>query len=184
MKYIQDAIYGGVDGILSAFNFLIIMQSAQFPKAYILIILILKLLSDALSLSLSNYSGNATQNEIHETLEAKAGGADTQITPRPSPYVAGAVTLLGFLVFGSIPILIYHFVLHDASNIWISAAIILATLFVLGSLKSLVIFGAAPNALQGGAHFTFVGMIGILGSILIGSLIHRIAGHKYSKHLD
>lgn len=177
MKYVQDAIYGGVDGILSAFNFLVIMQSAHFPKAYILIILILKLLSDAVSLSLSNYSGNATENEIHETLEAKTG-------TRPSPYVAGLVTLLGFLVFGAIPIFIYHFVLHDASNIWISASIILATLFVLGSLKSAIIFGAAPNALRGGVEFTAVGMIGIMGSILIGSMIHRIAGHRYSKHLE
>lgn len=173
MKYLEDAMYGGVDGILSAFNFLVIMQSAKFPKAYILWILILKLLSDGVSLSLSNYSGKLAKNEIRETLENK------EQFPIDNPYMSGFVTLLGFLIFGSIPILIYHYVLHDTTNTFLSVIIIIVTLFILGSLKTFVITYHTEGLLRGGTELSAVGMIGIIASMIIGTMIHRVAGHKY-----
>jgi VIT1/CCC1 family predicted Fe2+/Mn2+ transporter len=169
-------MYGGVDGILSAFNFLVIMQSAHFPKAYILVILILKLLSDAVSLSLSNFSGKLTQNEIRETLEEQHPIDKFGLN---NPYVSGMVTLTGFLVFGSIPIILYHFVLHDKSNVVVSAALILSTLFILGILKSIFIHQSLDHVLSSGAQLTFIGFIGIIASMIIGNIIHSIAGHQY-----
>ncbi len=174
MRYIQDVIIGGVDGTLSSFSFLAMLKSAAFPHQYILIILILKLLSDGVSLSLSSYTGRKSDNEIRETLQTQAA---TDLT---NPYAAGISTLIGFLAFGSIPILIYHFVLHDIANIWISAMLILAVLFIMGVCKNVAIHGHIDSkSLIGGTEFGLIGMIGIIASTSIGLIIKNIAGTKY-----
>lgn len=180
MRYIQDVIIGGVDGTLSSFSFLAMLKSAAFPKQYILFILVLKLLSDGISLSLSNYSGRSSDNEIREAL------APTQNDNEASanPYTAGIATLFGFLIFGAIPILIYHYVLHDIANIWSTAALILVTLFTMGVLKSAVIHNDAFKSVRGGAEFGVIGMIGVLASITIGLGIKKLVGPKYHVAAD
>lgn len=176
MKYMKDAIYGGVDGILSAFNFLVIMQSAHFPRSLILVILILKLLSDGVSISLSNYSGNSADAEMREAMQVD----NEEVRIEESPKIAGLVTLIGFLVMGSLPILIYHYLLHDAGNIWVTTAVVLSVIFVLGMVKSAVIYKDIDTVAKGGAQFAIVGVIGVAASILIGKMIHAIVGHKYA----
>lgn len=174
MKYIKDAVYGGVDGILSAFNFLVIMQSAHFPKSLVLVILVLKLLSDGVSLSLSNYTGNAADAEMREALQVET------YVDKHDPFIGGLVTLVGFLVVGSLPILIYHFILHDASNIWLTTLVVLCVIFVLGMVKSAAIHKDAHRVVQGGAHFATVGVVGVLASITIGKMMHALVGHRYA----
>jgi hypothetical protein len=173
MRYLQDLVIGGVDGTLSSFSFLAMLKSAAFPRQYILIILILKLLSDGVSLSLSNYSGRKSDIEIRETLQVQSDPLS------PNPYTAGLSTLIGFLVFGSIPVLIYHYVLHDIANIWKSAVLILGVLFVMGVLKTLVIQKDLVQGFHGGAEFGLIGMIGVVASTSIGLIIKTIAGAKY-----
>lgn len=167
MRYIEDVIIGGVDGTLSSFSFLAMLKSAEFPKKYILLILILKLLSDGVSLSLSNYTSRSSRNEIQEAL-------DDQTPDLLNPYAAGMSTFVGFIVFGSIPLFIYHYVLHDIASIWKTAGLILAILFVMGIMKSMVIHPMTP--LRGGVEFGFIGMIGVFASISIGLMIRRITG--------
>lgn len=174
MKYLNDVVYGGVDGLLSAFNFLLIMQSASFPKHLILVIMVLKLLSDGVSLSLSKFSGSVTELEVRESLEEK-----TILTPESNPYASGLITLVGFLVFGSIPILIYHFVLHDIGNVAVSASIIISLLVAFGTIKSYVLRQDARVALERGVEFGVVGVVGVVASIVIGLMIHKIAGKHY-----
>ncbi len=181
MRYIHDIIIGGVDGTLSSFSFLAMLKSAAFPKQYILLILVLKLLSDGVSLSLSNYSGRASDNEVREALEAQKETDDQIEEPYTNlnPYAAGVSTLVGFIVFGSIPILIYHYVLHDLASIWVTALLIVAILFCMGVLKSIVIHKNAMRGLKGGFEFGVVGMVGLIASITIGLTIKQITGRVY-----
>lgn len=181
MRYIHDIIIGGVDGTLSSFAFLAMLRSAAFPKQYILLILVLKLLSDGVSLSLSNYSGRSSVNEVREALEAQMQTEpDKDRSPNPNPYAAGVATLIGFLLFGSVPILIYHYVLHDLASIWISALLILSVLFLMGVLKSYTIHKNVDRVLHGGIQFGIVGMVGITASVTIGLMIKQITGRAYN----
>lgn len=170
----RDVVYGGMDGILSAFNFLIILQTAHIPSNIILWVLILKLFSDGVSLGISNYTGTDAHNDIIEKMEdPNKNGLKT------NPALAGVLTMIGFMVFGMLPILIYHCILHDSANLVYNIGLILIVIFVFGMLQGAILTHNIRGTVIKGGELVIVGIFGISISIMIGMIIRRVAGKHY-----
>jgi VIT1/CCC1 family predicted Fe2+/Mn2+ transporter len=158
-------VYGGTDGILSAFNFLMLLTSAHVPSHLILVVLILKLIADAISLAISNYTS------VVSAREQKPDEEDLE-----SPYISSIITLLGFLVFGAIPILIYHYLLHDNGKTFANMLVIVITLFLFGCFQGVVIYRKTVQAIRKGVYMVATGMVGILASMFIGGTLQHLVG--------
>lgn len=130
---LRSIIYGGIDGIITMFNIISGITGAKLNSKYIFILGLAVLISDGLSMGISDYLS------IKADIKLKKKHQENNLVLNINPIKNGLITLLSFLVFGFIPIFLF-FIFNTKKknkNKYIPLIIsITLSLFLLGSIQS------------------------------------------------
>jgi VIT1/CCC1 family predicted Fe2+/Mn2+ transporter len=126
--YMRDLVYGANDGIITTFAVVAGVAGGALSSRAVLIVGAANLIADGLSMGVGNYLGIRS----HESARAARGLPEEEA----SPLRHGTATFLAFLVAGAVPLLPY---LDGGSDgLLLSTVLTFVTLFIVGSLRSLV----------------------------------------------
>jgi VIT1/CCC1 family predicted Fe2+/Mn2+ transporter len=128
--YIRDLIYGANDGIITTFAVVAGVTGGNLSSGAILIVGVANLLADGLSMGVGNYLSIRS----HESARA----AEDLPEEEAAPARHGFATLLAFVVAGAVPLFPYTAPVAAEFRFMASVVLTLLTLFVVGSLRSLV----------------------------------------------
>ena len=128
--YIRDLIYGANDGIITTFAVVAGVTGGQLSSGAILIVGVANLLADGLSMGVGNYLSIRS----HESARAAQNLPEEEAAPARH----GFATLIAFVVAGALPLLPYTVPVAADFRFTASVGLTLLTLFVVGSLRSLV----------------------------------------------
>lgn len=95
------------------------------------------------------------------------------VSTSKSPWFAGAVTFLAFLLFGFIPL--FPFIFNLKYDFLMASALTGVAFFVLGTFKS---FWSLENAWISGLKTLFIGSVAAGLAYAIGVLLKNITGHS------
>jgi vacuolar iron transporter family protein len=127
-RYLPDVIYGGSDGIVTSFAVISGVHGAKLSIDAMIIITVVNLLADGFSMAASNFSSIRSQGEVQGISRGSV-----------EPMLHAFATFLAFIIFGSMPVFGFLLAAMIAPDPFIvSAVITLATLFLLGAIRSLV----------------------------------------------
>lgn len=96
--YLKDFIYGAIDGAVTTFAVVSGVAGAGLSSTIIIILGIANLVADGFSMAAGNFLGSRAENQAMD----KAGSNDL---PRKSSLRAALVTLVAFVIVGSIPLI-------------------------------------------------------------------------------
>ena len=130
---IRTLMMGGIDGIITIFNIISVIEGSNLNYKYIFILGLATLVADAISMGTGEYiSVKAEQeyNKLNDKLNYKK---------ELYPINNGLVMFGSFIVFGLIPLFIYYICLKiNYKNKYINTYIsIFIALFILGIVKSI-----------------------------------------------
>ncbi len=94
-KYLPEFVYGSIDGTVTTFAIIAGIAGAKLDPQIVLILGFSNVLADGFSMASSNYLSEQSHQSQH------AGGVHT------APWKMALVTLISFIVVGSIPMLTY-----------------------------------------------------------------------------
>jgi VIT1/CCC1 family predicted Fe2+/Mn2+ transporter len=127
--YIRDVIYGANDGIITTFAVVAGVTGGALSARAILIVGVANLFADGLSMGVGNYLSIRSHESAREAQHLPEEEA--------APARHGLATLLAFVSAGALPLIPYVAGPVDLQFI-LSVAFTLASLFVVGALRSLV----------------------------------------------
>lgn len=126
----KSLIYGGIDGIITIFNVISSIEGAQLNIKYIFIIGIAVLIADGLSMGMGDYLSIKAQKKINSKNKVEE-------KKNIIPINNGIVTFVSFLIFGSIPLILYNLLINVKNNKFIKLYLLtLSSLFTLGIVQS------------------------------------------------
>ena len=128
--YIRDLIYGANDGIITTFAVVAGVTGGSLSSGAILIVGVANLFADGLSMGVGNYLSIRSHESARE--------AQNLPEEEAAPARHGVATLLAFVVAGAVPLFPYTVPLAVDLRFTASIGLTLLTLFVIGSLRSLV----------------------------------------------
>ena len=128
--YIRDLIYGANDGIITTFAVVAGVTGGQLSSGAILIVGVANLLADGLSMGVGNYLSIRS----HESARAAQNLPEEEAAPARH----GLATLVAFVLAGAVPLSPYTLPVAAGFRFPASVGLTLLTLFVVGSLRSLV----------------------------------------------
>ena len=128
--YIRDLIYGANDGIITTFAVVAGVTGGNLSSVAILIVGVANLFADGLSMGIGNYLSIRSHESARE--------AQNLPEEEAAPARHGFATLVAFVVAGAVPLIPYTVRLAPDLRFTASVALTLLTLFVVGSLRSLV----------------------------------------------
>lgn len=128
--YIRDLIYGANDGIITTFAVVAGVTGGNLSSGAILIVGVANLFADGLSMGVGNYLSIRSHESARE--------AQNLPEEEASPARHGFATLVAFVVAGAVPLIPYTVRFAPDLRFTASVALTLLTLFVVGSLRSLV----------------------------------------------
>lgn len=127
--YLKDLVYGANDGIITTFAVVAGVAGAQLDARIVLILGFANLLADGFSMGASNFLSIRSDEAVRHT----SGLAVLE----PFPGRHSIATFAAFVVAGCVPLLSY--VVVGPADPFVTAVVLtLATLFVVGALRSLV----------------------------------------------
>ena len=127
--YIKDLVYGANDGIITTFAVVSGVAGAELEPRIVVILGFANLLADGFSMGASNFLAIRSEEDVRQ-----ASGLGVQ---EPFPARHSLATFLAFVVAGVVPLISYVVAL-DAPRFPMAVALTLATLFAVGSARSLV----------------------------------------------
>jgi VIT1/CCC1 family predicted Fe2+/Mn2+ transporter len=127
--YLKDLVYGANDGIITTFAVVSGVAGAQLEPRVVVILGFANLLADGFSMGASNFLAISSDEDVR-----RASGLGVQ---EPFPVRHSLATFLAFVVAGVVPLISYVIVL-DGSRFPVAVALTLATLFGVGSARTLV----------------------------------------------
>ena len=163
--YIRDLIYGANDGIIATFAVVAGVTGGALSTRAILIVGAANLLADGLSMGVGNYLS------IRSNESARA--AQNLPEEEASPVRHGFATLLAFIVAGAMPLLPYLFGVPSNLQFSISVVLTLATLFIVGSLRSLV---TVDPWLRAGLEMLLLGILVAAAAFCSGAMVAALVG--------
>ncbi|MEX2670871.1 MAG: VIT1/CCC1 transporter family protein [Phycisphaeraceae bacterium] len=122
-RYLPDMVYGANDGIITTFAIVAGVVGANLPTAVVLILGLASLIADGVSMAASNFL-------------AERSRASDRLTRVQAARHAFA-TFGGFVTMGVAPLIAYLLPVPEAQRFPVAAAATLATLFAVGSARSL-----------------------------------------------
>lgn len=135
--YLEPILLSGTDGIITVFNLLVGLSSANFNISNIVRIVIIAIFGDSLSMAISYY--NSKHNEENETDRIKQSIAN----------------MIAFIVFGSICLFTYIALTGNRPNTLVAYVSAIIPLIILASL------------LDNKKEMKKVVVMGLIGSILV-----------------
>jgi len=127
--YIRDLIYGANDGIITTFAVVAGVTGGALSARAILIVGVANLFADGLSMGVGNYLSIRSHESARE--------AQNLPEEEAAPARHGIATLLAFIAAGAVPLVPYVLGPVDL-RFQLSVFFTLATLFIVGALRSLV----------------------------------------------
>jgi vacuolar iron transporter family protein len=128
---LRSIIYGGIDGIITMFNIISGITGAKLNYKYIFILGFAVLISDGLSMGISDYLS------ISADMKLKEKNKESNLIENVNPIKNGLITFVSFICFGLIPITLY-FLFSNSKKYKLFKLIgsITISLFLLGSIQS------------------------------------------------
>jgi VIT1/CCC1 family predicted Fe2+/Mn2+ transporter len=157
--YLRDLVYGANDGIITTFAVVSGVAGASLDARTVLILGAANLLADGFSMGASNYLSIRSDEAVRDS----RGEAISE----PYPLRHGAATTAAFVVAGAVPLIPYVTV-APAQRFGVAVAATLATLFVVGALRSSV---TALRWWKAGLEMLAVGALAAAVSYGVGWLI-------------
>jgi len=128
---LRSIIYGGIDGIITMFNIISGITGAKLSYKYIFIIGLAVLISDGMSMGISDYLS------LNADIKLKQNYKENDLVDEIKPVKNGLITFFSFIFFGFIPIFLYFIFNNSKNNKYIKLIIsVTISLFLLGSLQS------------------------------------------------
>ena len=129
---LRTLMMGGIDGIITMFNMISVVEGSKLNYKYIFILGFATLISDAISMGSGEYFSVKAEKDYNK---------NKGIIPNPindTPYKNGLVMFISFIGFGIIPLIIYYIAVKiNYKNKYINTYIsIFIALFILGIIKS------------------------------------------------
>ncbi|HEX9817403.1 MAG TPA: VIT1/CCC1 transporter family protein [Patescibacteria group bacterium] len=161
--FLRNAVFGGLDGIVTTFAVMAGATGANLPTRVIIILGLANLLADGFSMGVGSYMGEKSEQQFKT--KAKINFQTTK------PVLSGLITFFAFLIIGLIPIIpVLLLAQVSFSEILILVAIIL---FVLGSFRSRI---SAIDWWRGGLEMTVAGVIASLIAFYSGEYLATLIG--------
>ena len=130
---LRTLMMGGIDGIITMFNIISVVEGSNLNYKYIFILGVGTLISDAISMGSGEYFSVKAQQDYNKVKEINTNKLN-EINPTKN----GLVMFISFIVFGLIPLFIYYIAVKiNYKNKYINTYIsIFIALFILGIIKS------------------------------------------------
>ncbi|HYR11698.1 MAG TPA: VIT1/CCC1 transporter family protein [Longimicrobium sp.] len=157
--YLRDLVYGANDGIITTFAVVSGVAGASLDARTVLILGAANLLADGFSMGASNYLSIRSD-------EAVRSSRGEEIS-EPYPLRHGVATMGAFVLAGAVPLIPYVTVAPDA-RFGVAVVATLATLFVVGALRSAV---TALRWWKAGLEMLAVGALAAAVSYGVGWLL-------------
>jgi VIT1/CCC1 family predicted Fe2+/Mn2+ transporter len=159
--YLPDLVYGANDGIITTFAVVCGVVGADLSETVILILGFANLVADGFSMGASNFLSRRSYADAAE----RADGAEAARH--------GGATTIGFLVAGVVPLAAYLVPLPDAHRFPAAIVLTVATLYVVGALRSLV---TKLGWARSGAEMLIVGATAAGVAYGVGALAAALTG--------
>jgi VIT1/CCC1 family predicted Fe2+/Mn2+ transporter len=163
--YIRDLIYGANDGIITTFAVVAGVTGGNLSTGAILIVGVANLFADGLSMGVGNYLSIRS----HESARAAQNLPEEEAAPARH----GIATMLAFVVAGAVPLFPYLVPIAADSRFMASIGLTMLTLFVVGSLRSLVTVDRWWTA---GLEMLLLGIVVAAAAYGSGALVARLTG--------
>jgi VIT1/CCC1 family predicted Fe2+/Mn2+ transporter len=157
--YLRDLVYGANDGIITTFAVVSGVAGASLDARTVLILGAANLLADGFSMGASNYLSIRSDEAVRWSRGEGVG--------EPFPLRHGVATMAAFVVAGAVPLIPYLTVRPDQRFV-VAVVATLATLFVVGALRSAV---TALRWWKAGLEMLAVGALAAAVSYGVGWLI-------------
>lgn len=129
--FLRSIIYGGIDGIITMFNIISGITGAKLNSKYIFILGLAVLISDGLSMGISDYLS------LKADIKLKQQYNKNELVSNVDPLKNGLITLFSFIIFGFIPIFLFFIFSNKKKNKYLPLIIsVTISLFILGSIQS------------------------------------------------
>jgi VIT1/CCC1 family predicted Fe2+/Mn2+ transporter len=163
--YIRDLIYGANDGIITTFAVVAGVTGGSLSTGAILIVGVANLFADGLSMGVGNYLSIRS----HESALAAQNLPEEEAAPARH----GMATMLAFVVAGAVPLLPYVMPIAADFRFTASVGMTMLTLFIVGSLRSLVTVDRWWTA---GLEMLLLGILVAAAAYGSGALVATLAG--------
>ncbi len=156
-KYFPSFVFGSIDGLVTTFAVVSGVIGAALAPKIILILGLANLLADGFSMGVSNY------------LSAKSESAELQEATGRTPWKAGVVTFIAFVIVGAVPLLSFFLALFvpafvSGQFMW-SMILTGVAFFAVGYLKGVV---TEHNRLRSALETLIIGTIAAVIAYYVG----------------
>lgn len=158
--YIGDIVYGANDGIITTFAVISGAAGAGFSTTIIIVLGIANLIADGFSMGASKYLSLRSEQSL-----------ETARSETRKPLTDGLVTFVSFVVIGTLPLIPFFINSFNENTFLVSSIATAATLFLVGSARSLVI---QKNAFIAGLEMLAVGGVAAVIAYALGSYVQAI----------
>lgn len=158
--FLRNFIFGVEDGVVSTVGLLSGIAFAGVPKTTILLTGIVLIFVEAFSMGIGSLLAEHSTEEFVEHREL----------PLKSSTSAALIMFFSYLVSGFIPLLPY-FILPPGTALWVSIAISLVALFLLGSLSAEAL---KRKLWRHGLEMLILGGVAIIVGVLVGQVVHSL----------
>lgn len=158
--YIGDIVYGANDGLITTFAIVSGAVGAHFEPRVLIIIGLVSLFADGFSMGASNYLAIRSVADAEKTARG-----------RLEPLAHAGATFLAFVAAGLMPLIAWFGPVPPEQTFPISAWIGAATLFGIGSARSLV---TGAGAMRSGAEMLAIGAIAAFVAYQAGGFLEQL----------
>jgi VIT1/CCC1 family predicted Fe2+/Mn2+ transporter len=158
--YLRNIIFGVEDSLVSTVGLLSGVAIADVPRATIILTGLVLIAVEAFSMGVGSFLSEHSVQKYTEQAEV----------PRREAIVGGLVMFFSYLVAGFVPLFPYVFLL-SAQAFWISIALSLASLFLLGAASALLF---RINIFKNGLEMAVIGGIAIALGVLVGKFAEKL----------
>jgi vacuolar iron transporter family protein len=153
--YLPDLVYGANDGIITTFAVVSGVAGADLSETVIIILGFANLVADGFSMGASNF------------LSRRSYADESDRADRTEALKHGLATLVGFLVAGIVPLLVYLVPIDDGARFPAAALLTLVTLFAVGAARTLV---TKVGLFRSGTEMLLVGAFAAAVAYGVGAL--------------
>ena len=162
--HIKDIIYGANDGIITTFAVVAGVAGADLSATTTLIIGMSNLFADGFSMAVSDYLGTKSEHE------AMNSGGEKEGKESHHPKLSAVITLIAFVVAGSIPLWSY---IVGSGSLSIASWSSAGALFLVGSTRSIV---TGKHFLRSGFEMLILGGLAAIIAYAVGAFVKSIVG--------
>jgi VIT1/CCC1 family predicted Fe2+/Mn2+ transporter len=159
--YLPDLVYGANDGIITTFAVVCGVVGANLSVSVILILGFANLVADGFSMGASNFLSRRSYANAAERADGREAARH------------GSATIIGFVVAGTVPLLVYLVPLPGDRRFAIAVVLTLVTLFAVGASRSVV---TRVGWVRSGAEMLAVGATAAAVAFGIGALAAGMTG--------